>query len=51
MSFVDDDGLNSGLYSVLIREGKQVITINAIGDDPSIVSFVDAIVKDLGYAK
>ena len=51
MSFVDDDGLNSGLYSVLIREGKQGITINAIGDDPSIVSFVDAIVKDLGYAK
>lgn|GEM_PF-2030859 len=51
MSFVDDDGLNSGLYSVLIREGKQVITINAIGDDPSIVLFVDEVVKDLGYAK
>jgi|LSQX01.1.fsa_nt_gb hypothetical protein len=51
MLFLDDDGLQSGLYSVMIREGNQVITINAIGDNEDVIKFADKVVKDLGYGE
>lgn len=50
LSFKDDDGTDSGTYSILIWSGKSVITIVADGVSESVVQEVDQIVGDLGFA-